>query len=186
MMYLVVRTCNDDAPRSCGCLQAETPRTSNDNLDEHDKPPTHDYIYSKTSLQWDLGLSELSELNAGRPLRLTKSVLKQQGNLITLSPSFLSPITSLTNPNSECSSNYAFASAFTQVFMDSSDLIAINLASEILNGARPQTRFVSSKGRRLKTSNYRDLAYIEWARSALNIHNNHIGRQVSNLVRFKR
>lgn len=36
----------------------------------------------------------------------------------------------------------------------------------------------SSYVKRLVDSDNKDLAYIKWSKSAINIHNNHIGRQV--------
>lgn len=79
------------------------------------------------------------------------------------------------------SADYAFASAFTQIFVDSEDLSTINKAAIFLNNASSQatSRILSLKHKRLVDSDRMDLAYIKWARSAINLHNNHVGRQVS-------
>lgn len=77
--------------------------------------------------------------------------------------------------------NTAFANAFTKVFIDSDDTRALNKAYRILNEDQSYTAS-SNKSlnvKRLVDSDYKDVAYLKWTKSAINLHNNHVGRQVS-------
>lgn len=70
----------------------------------------------------------------------------------------------------DCLASIAFANAFTKVFIDSDDTKALNKAYKALNEDRHY--------KRLSDSDYKDLAYIKWTKSAVNLHNNHVGRQM--------
>lgn len=76
----------------------------------------------------------------------------------------------------------AFASTFTQLLVDSDETRAMTRANKILNEEVHPTGSRSSGSKRLIDSDYKDLAFIRWTKSAVNLHNNHVGRQVSHLV----
>lgn len=82
--------------------------------------------------------------------------------------------------HSGCLSTVAFANAFTKVFLDSDDTKSLNRAYKTLSEDQTQSKFRrrSSIEKRLLDSDYKDLAVIKWAKSAINLHNNHVGRQV--------
>lgn len=56
---------------------------------------------------------------------------------------------------------------------------ALNKASRILNEDQSYNGSKILNIKRLTDSDQKDLAYIKWTKSAINIHNNHVGRQVS-------
>lgn len=86
MMYLVVKACSDNSHFSCGC-QISQRYTATTNIRrsryatelltvEHNN--THDHS-SLMLEQQDFSPSDLSRLDAGSPLRLTKSINRRQG-----------------------------------------------------------------------------------------------------------
>lgn len=77
-----------------------------------------------------------------------------------------------------CLASVAFANAFTKVFLDSDDTRSLNRAYKTLNEHFNKLNGRSSTEKRLIDSDYKDLAFIKWTKSAINLHNNHVGRQV--------
>lgn len=80
--------------------------------------------------------------------------------------------------------NIAFANAFVKVFLDSDDQRLLNRASATLGDAKMGA---SSDRRRLKytKSEDREITYLRWTKSAINLHNNHVGRQVISMSTAK-
>lgn len=79
-----------------------------------------------------------------------------------------------------CLANIAFAYAFTKVFIDSDDIKSLNKAYRILNEEQNYNGIINKRHnfKKLIDSDHKDLAYIKWTKSAINLHNNHLGRQV--------
>jgi hypothetical protein len=63
--------------------------------------------------------------------------------------------------------------------MDADDIRSLNKAYKILNDNSSNNRNGISIEKRLVDTDYKDLSFIKWAKSALNLHNNRVGRQVS-------
>ena len=87
----------------------------------------------------------------------------------------------------DCFASVAFANAFTKVFLDADDTKSLNKAFKILNEDHNNNNYNNnqrmsnkhSTERRTIDSDYKDLSFIKWTKSAINLHNNHVGRQVS-------
>lgn len=60
--------------------------------------------------------------------------------------------------------------------MDAEDTRSLNKAYKILN--KESVRNVSSSDKRVADPDYKDLSFIKWTKSAVNLHNNQVGRQV--------
>lgn len=89
-------------------------------------------------------------------------------------------------PHAGCIMNIAFADVFTKTFIEAEDHKSLSKASKFLNddiNSNAMTR--SSINRRLVDPDYKDLVYIKWAKSAVNIHNNNVGREVSLIIYYK-
>lgn len=73
----------------------------------------------------------------------------------------------------------AFAEAFTRIFFDADDIKLLNKAYKILNENPNQSkRSKYSSEKRILNSDQKDLSFLKWTKSAINLHNNHVGRQV--------
>lgn len=190
MMYLIVKTCSDHMHHSCGCqsnqeyMEASPASTR----------PRHE-VDSEVSLRGSLDANspigqvalnrhELRRLETGSPLRLTRSMIRHQGRIIfyrsTLDKQRLSMIHSLifSLTTAGCNHNTAFADALTGIFMDADDVRSLNKAYKILNENPFNNRSGLSIDKRLVDADYKDLSFIKWAKSAINLHNNRVGRQV--------
>lgn len=78
-----------------------------------------------------------------------------------------------------CTINSAFASAFTEIFIDSEEKANLNMAFKILNGEFASVRSSrTSIDRQSVGSDDKELAHIKWTKSAINLHNNQLGRKV--------
>lgn len=183
MMYLIVKICTDHSHYSCGCIASqglvdppsslETPKYSS---------PIKLEASNLIVEQVTLSHNEIDRLDTGSPLRLSRPMIKRRGkaacsilfashdylwkliNRITLHPFTIG-----------CEVNSAFADTFTKIFFDADDLRSLNKASKILNEGHDPTK---SKRKRYPDVDHRDLSLIKWTKSAVNLHNNHVGRQV--------
>lgn len=93
MMYLVLKTCSDLNHHSCGCQNNHFYPSTPDvvaktrsiyqltSMEKEQVGPTATYdTPTLTVNQQDLSFEDLSKLDSGSPLRLTKSITRRQGN----------------------------------------------------------------------------------------------------------
>uniref|UniRef100_A0A6G1SC12 Protein Wnt n=1 Tax=Aceria tosichella TaxID=561515 RepID=A0A6G1SC12_9ACAR len=171
MMYLIVKTCSDGMHRSCGCQSDQdylgVTSTSSRSRQNHMAESNANIVSSlDTNNPIDhmaLNRQELRRLETGSALRLTRSMIRRQG----------------------CTHNTAFADALTGVFMDADDVRSLNKAYKILNEDSINNRNGFTVDKRVVDADYKDLSFIKWAKSAINLHNNQIGRQVVREAKIK-
>lgn len=80
-----------------------------------------------------------------------------------------------------CYANVAFADSLTRSLLDYDDNRSLNRAHKILNEDINNNKLLNRNvgEKRQIDSDYKDLSIIKWTKSAVNLHNNHLGRQVS-------
>ena len=69
--------------------------------------------------------------------------------------------------------------------MVADDARSLNKDYKILNENSMDNRNGILIEKRMVDTDYKDLSFIKWAKSALNLHNNRIGRQVSTNLHFQ-
>lgn len=191
MMYLVAKVCSENNHLSCGCLahsaKSQFSESNSSSTARMAKIFNQDYKGLRQENQFrsshELSHSDISKLNAGSPLRLIKSVEQRQGKILgtyNLGNYSKELVTNLNFFNGAgCKINSAFANAFTKVFIDHEDIRNLNKASKILNGdPSPSHSTSNSKIWRILDTDDKELAHIRWTKSAINLHNNQIGRKV--------
>jgi hypothetical protein len=68
--------------------------------------------------------------------------------------------------------------------MDADDVRSLNKAYKTLNDNASNSRIGLLSDKRLVDADYKDLSFIRWSKSAINLHNNRIGRQVGRVEVF--
>lgn len=82
-----------------------------------------------------------------------------------------------------CQLNIAFGNALSRIFLDLDDTRSLRRAFNVLNNELIRNKdSKKNKSRRLISSDERDLAYLRWTKSAINLHNNNHGRQVGSIL----
>lgn len=191
MMYLIIRICQNSDHLSCGC-GSDSNYGRQKTTDFH----PHGYSYNMASkdhmvktVNHELKQINLSALDDGLTHRLTKLIsnnhrgkLKSTASLIKLI--LLHDANSVINimRDLECSPNFEFASALTAILLDGDDTKVLNKASKLLNQRNPFKKMRHRYSKRLVHTDQKELSSIRWAKSAVNIHNNYIGRKVSQHV----
>lgn len=89
MMYLTIKICSEHSHRSCGCQTAQSyQETSNtvletayrgelESIESMDEPQINSLLIDKLTLS----SIDLKRLDAGSPVRLTKSMIRRKGKI---------------------------------------------------------------------------------------------------------
>lgn len=195
-MYLVLKSCIEANHLSCGCrddykFPSKTDLV-NQRLKNHpttfyddEQSKSEDVFSNQINIsEGKISAYELKKLDTGSPVRLSKSITKVQGKIMLsilakrIFKHFIDEhLPSLQTSFIGCAANVAFASAFTRLFIDSDDSRTLNRVNKILNENTTESGF-RADDKRLLDFDHKELSFIRWTKAAINIHNNHVGRQV--------